>query len=205
MITNFAKVIPAPETSKEEYLSRNRIICYTGTVYLHSNQLEILDAISDINDITYNIAGHIDTEYLKVLSKHIAFNKINYIGRIEWYDLAQFYKQALLGIVVIDYKMNLGHKRGTYAVNKIFEYMEAALPIICTDYDLWRDIIDKYHCGICVEPGNVSQIKDAIKFLLDNPDKAYEMGQNGRKAIIQEYNWATQSSIYINIYNKYLN
>ena len=103
----------------------------------------------------------------------------------------------------MDYKLNLGYRRGTYAVNKIFEYMEAGLPIICTDYDLWKEIVDKYDCGICVEPNNAKQIEEAIQFLISNKEKAYQMGQNGRKAVLLEYNWNTQEKEYLRIFRKY--
>jgi len=200
LITNFAKVLPSKEITLNEYSQRNQIICYSGTVYLHSNQISILEALKELPDVTYNIAGYCSPDYLEVLSKHDSYNKLNYIGRINWADLIGFYNKARIGVVVIDYKMNLGGKRGTYAVNKIFEYMEAALPIICSDYDLWQEIIDEYNCGICVEPGNVKQMTEAISFLLNNPEAAYTMGQNGRKAVHQKYNWSTQHEVYVKLF-----
>ena len=45
----------------------------------------------------------------------------------------------------------MGYKKGTLGNNKIFEYMYYGLPIICTDFDLWKEIIDKYKCGIYVK------------------------------------------------------
>lgn len=200
LITNFAKVLPSKEKTLNEYLQRSKVICYSGTVYLHSNQLTVFDALKEFSDVRYNIAGYCSPDYLEILSKHDSYNKLNYIGRINWADLYGFYNKARIGVVVIDYKMNWGGKRGTYAVNKIFEYMEAALPIICSDYDLWQQIIEEFNCGICVEPRNVKQMKDAIAFLLNNPEEAYKMGQNGRKAVHQKYNWSTQHEVYVKLF-----
>jgi glycosyltransferase involved in cell wall biosynthesis len=67
---------------------------------------------------------------------------------------------------------------------------------------LWKLIIDKYNCGIYVEPQNTNQIRDALNFLLTNPEKAYEMGQNGRKAVMQEYNWEKEEISYIEIFKE---
>lgn len=203
LITNFAKVLPRKEISLNEYSQRNQVICYSGTVYLHSNQLTILEALKALPHVKYNIAGYFSPDYLTLLSKHESFNKLNYIGRINWADLIGFYNNARIGIVVIDYKMNLGGKTGTYAVNKIFEYMEAGLPIICSDYDLWQVIIDEYNCGICVEPGNLKQMTDAITFLINNTEAAYMMGQNGRKAVFEKFNWSTQEKVYIDLFNSF--
>ena len=200
LITNFAKVLPSNEKSLNEYLQRDQVICYSGTVYLHSNQITILNALKNLSNVTYNIAGFCSPEYLEVLSKHDSYPKLNYVGRINWSELSEFYAKARLGVVVIDYKMNLGGKKGTYAVNKMFEYMEAGLPIICSDYELWQEIVHENKCGICVEPNNVKQMEEAILFLLSNPEEAYRMGLNGRCAVLKKYNWSTQHEVYVSIF-----
>lgn len=203
LITNFAKFGPLINYDLSHYLNRENSICYSGTVYLHSNQEFILEAISNINNLKYQIVGFIDENYKKQLSERNGFEKLQFLGRIPWEELNNFYSKSLIGMVIIDYKLNLGYRRGTYAVNKIFEYMEAGLPIICTDYDLWKEIVDKYDCGICVEPNNAKQIEEAIQFLISNKEKAYQMGQNGRKAVLLEYNWSTQEKEYLRIFKKY--
>lgn len=200
LITNFAKVLSRDNFTLSDYIGRKSSICYSGTVYLHSNQISILDAINSLNDINYNIAGYISPEYKKILFFHPASDKINFIGRIPWGELIGFYNNSRIGIVIIDYKMNLGNKKGTFAVNKMFEYMESGLPIICSDYELWKDVVDTYNCGICVEPGNVDQISNAINFLLENPETAYQMGQNGRKAVLDKYNWQSQEIVYVDLF-----
>ena len=203
LITNFAKVGSLINYDLSHYLNRENIICYSGTVYSSSNQEFILEAISNINNLKYQIAGFIDENYQEQLSERKGFKKLKFLGRIPYEELGDFYSKSLIGIVIMDYTLNLGHRRGTYAVNKIFEYMEAGLPIICTDYDLWKEIINKYDCGVCVEPNNAKQIEEAIKFLISNKEKAYQMGQNGRKAVLLEYNWITQEKEYLRIFEKY--
>ena len=203
LITNFAKVGSLINYDLSHYLNRENSICYSGTVYLSSNQEFILEAISNINNLKYQIVGFIGENYKEQLSERKGFEKLQFLGRIPWAELNDFYSKSLIGMVIMDYKLNLGYKRGTYAVNKIFEYMEVGLPIICTDYDLWKEIIDKYDCGICVEPNNAKQIEEAIQFLISNKEKAYQMGQNGRKAVLLEYNWSTQEKEYLRIFKKY--
>lgn len=195
LITNYAKINPSTQITKEAYLTRDNVICYSGTCYFHSNQLQTLEAISSI-DITYNIAGFIPDLLYEQMKLQPSFDKLHFWGRIPWQELANFYSNSRIGIVVIDYKMNLGNKKGTFAVNKMFEYMEASLPIICSDYDLWILVIEKHKCGIYVQPGNVSQIRDAICFLIENPEIAYQMGQNGRNAVVSEYNWGIEEVKY---------
>lgn len=203
LITNFPIINTLDEVSLDDYLKRDKIMCYTGTVYEYSNQESILDAMLDVPDINYDIAGFIGDSHLERLSTHQVFNRVKFRGRIPWSEMRTFYNKTIIGLVIYDYKLNLGNKLGSFGTNKLFEYMEAGLPFICTNYMLWEEVVTKHNCGLLVEPGNSDQISNAIKFLLNNPEKAYEMGQNGRKAVITEYNWNTQGKTYIDIYNKY--
>lgn len=204
LITNFAIVKEKIEVSREQFYEKLNILCYSGTCYLHSNQIQILNAIADMN-VNYWIAGSISPNLYSEMEKNKSFEKIKYFGRLSWEKLDEFYSNCGVGMVVLDYKMNWGGKKGTYAVNKMFEYMEASLPIICSDYEMWKEVIEKYNCGLYVEPGNVDQISKAIHFMLSNPDQAFKMGQNGRKAIIEEYNWEKEEQKYFVFCSKIFN
>ncbi|RPI71673.1 MAG: glycosyltransferase, partial [Geobacteraceae bacterium] len=155
LIANFPLVKSRQESSEEEYRARRNLFCYSGTVYSYSNQATIAAALSELPDAHYQIAGYIDDEQRKMLRDSAAGTRISCLDRLSQVELAKFYGRSIAGIVVYDYKLNLGYRLGSYGTNKIFEYMEAGLPIICTDYDLWKDIVDRYKCGICVKPGDV--------------------------------------------------
>jgi glycosyltransferase involved in cell wall biosynthesis len=85
---------------------------------------------------------------------------------------------------------------------KMFEYMAAGIPVIASDFPLWRSIIDKYKCGICVDPQNVEKISETIKYLLSNDAIASEMGKNGQKAANEFYSWTTEANKLVEFYTK---
>lgn len=203
-VTNYPIIESLTTSHFQDYYNREPILCYAGTIYDTSNQKYILDAINNIEPIKYHLAGGINKNYLLGLQKHTAWNKVKFLGMLSKDEVKKFYDRAIIGIVIYDYLPNLGYRRGTFGSNKLFEYMEAGLPIICTNFDLWKEIIDKYKCGICVQPNNVSEIETAIRFIINNKEKAYQMGQNGKKAVVAEFNWDTQQKIYIDIYKRYL-
>ena len=91
---------------------------------------------------------------------------------------------------------------GTLGNTKLFEFMEAKLPVICSNYLLWKEIIDKYECGLYVDPNNVDEIRNAIEFIINNPEKAQKMGENGRQAVLNEFNWDTQEKVLIELYER---
>ena len=203
-ITNYPIIEKLTTFQLEDYCSREPILCYAGTIYSTSNQKPILNAINNIESVKYHLAGNIERKYLLELQKHSAWDKVRFLGILTKDEINSFYEKAIIGLVIYDYLPNLGYKRGTLGSNKLFEYMEAGLPIICTNYDLWKEIIDKYDCGICVQPNNSLEIENAIKFLIENKEKAYQMGQNGKNAVSTEYNWETQKDIYIDLYKRHL-
>jgi glycosyltransferase involved in cell wall biosynthesis len=205
VIPNFPLISSIGKFSLEEYLIRENVVCYTGTVYDQSNQESIIKAINKISQVEYHIAGSINEKLFEKMMALNTLNKLNYFGFLPKSDLPSFYNCANIGIIVQDYEENMGYDHGTLGSNKFFEYMEAGLPVICTDYKLWNDIINKYECGITVNPTNVSQIEDAIRFLIKDKSRAYKMGQNGRKAILEEFNWGKVEMLYVNLFLKYAN
>lgn len=90
-------------------------------------------------------------------------------------------------------------------LTKFFEYMNAGLPIICSNFPVWKNFVEKYQCGIAVDPYDEHEIKQAIAYLRNNPKRAREMGENGKKAVIHELNWQSEEEKLIAWYNKLLN
>lgn len=203
-ITNYPIINDKFIIDRDRFINENTSICYAGTVYKMSNQESIIKVINRIdNDFKYNIIGDIDLDFKNNLLKLDCNNKTNFIERVSKEKLFELYSNSIAGMVIFDYHANCGWEIGTLGNNKIFEYMYAGLPIICTNFELWKTmIVDKYKCGICVEPGNENQIEDAIRFIFNNKEKAYEMGQNGIKAVCEEFNWKTQEVELINVYMK---
>ena len=61
--------------------------------------------------------------------------------------------------------------------------------------------MDENQCGLCVNPHNIGEIREAIEFVRDNPERAIEMGKNGREAVLEKYNWSTQVPNMYNLYS----
>jgi glycosyltransferase involved in cell wall biosynthesis len=202
LVANFPIVQPLPAMTKEEFASRPSAICYTGTVYSYSNQEATLDALAGLPGVRYRVAGYIDEGHRRALQRRTGAAQAEYMGRLGRADLRALYASCIAGLAVYDYKLNLGYKLGSYGTNKVFEYMEAGLPLICTDYTLWRDIVDRYECGVCVRPGSVEDIRAAIAFVTSDRDRAYRMGQNGRRAVIEEFNWNSEERRYLGLFEQ---
>jgi glycosyltransferase involved in cell wall biosynthesis len=101
-----------------------------------------------------------------------------------------------IGLAVIDRIPNYTGSLST----KLFEYMALGMPLITSDFPLYKELIESINCGICVAPEKPEELAQAIQFLVENPAEAAAMGQRGRAAVMNGYNWKTEEAKLLGIY-----
>jgi len=152
-------------------------------------------------DCTLNLAGEFETQKLKEsLIANQYWSKVKYHGVVNRVQLKEMLMNSKIGIVT--YLPLPNHIKAQ--PNKMFEYMSAGIPVVASNFPLWKEIVEGNNCGICVNPNDPSEIGRAISYLLENESIALEMGRNGRKAVIQKYNWDNERKRLTSIYNKLL-
>jgi len=87
---------------------------------------------------------------------------------------------------------------------KMFEYMLAGIPVIASDFPILQDIINQEKCGICVNPLDSKAIGEAIEYLASNNTEAEKMGERGKKAVAEKYNWGREENKLLSVYQKVL-
>lgn len=129
------------------------------------------------------------------------WSKVKYMGVLPHSDVMERLLEADLGIECSLPVPNYLHAES----NKIFEYMAAGLPVLCSNLPRIQEIVEGSQCGICVDPLDVRGIADNIEFLSANPDIRKSMGDNGRKAALGEYNWNKDAKKLVGAYARLLN
>lgn len=74
-----------------------------------------------------------------------------------------------------------------FGITSLLEAMAMAKPVVVTRNRYLGIDVEKEQIGLFVEPGDAEGWRNAITFLLENPDLAREMGQRGRKLVKEKY------------------
>jgi len=85
---------------------------------------------------------------------------------------------------------------------KMFEYMASGLGVIASNFPLYKSFIEDNRCGICVNPLDINEIREAIKYFINNKNEVKEMGARGKKMIKEKYCWEREEEKLFEIYEK---
>ncbi len=175
-------------------------VCYIGGISQDRGIIYILDALSNA-PYKFHLAGKFQpSEFKDIVFNHYNSNLIEYHGILDRKGIAKLLAGTSIGIVTL---LPTGQIKESLPV-KMFEYMAAGIPVIASDFPLWKEIVEGNNAGICVDPQNPDEIAKAINKIINNPELAETMGQNGRKLVETNLNWATQEKKLIEFYNKLL-
>lgn len=199
MVLNFP-IVHDEQISKPDF--SRRAVCFAGGISPQWCHKEILLALSSLDNVKYELAGRLSGEYSKSLQQMDSWEYVNYHGVIPQVEVfRKVYANSSIGMALLDYVSQCKGTVGNLSNTKFFEYMYVGLPLICTDFDLWTDIVEEENCGITVNPHNIDEISDAISYLLENPEIAEQMGINGRRAVFRKYNWKIEEAKLLEFYS----
>ena len=167
--------------------TRDKVFCYAGGIDELRGEKIMIEALKDI-DATLVIAG--DHEAMKV-------GNVRYTGRLDRNGINDLYAQAIAGLCILKPIDNYFYSKPI----KMYEYMAAGLPFVCSDFPGWRKVAEESGAGICVDPTDPKQVRNACMYMIDNLDKAREMGQKGRKAVVEKYSWAREEKALLSLYS----
>jgi glycosyltransferase involved in cell wall biosynthesis len=189
-------IIGELELNTREKISNK--ICYTGGISEERGVAVLINAL-EFTNAKLEIAGNFYSEDFKnQLNKNINWEKVNYLGLVGRDKVAEIISTSIAGIVTFLPLPNHVNAQP----NKMFEYMSSGTAVIAADYPLWKEIIEKNNCGICVNPNNPKEIAEAINELINNSDKAVKMGQNGKNAVKNKYNWNIEEQKLFEVYKQ---
>jgi glycosyltransferase involved in cell wall biosynthesis len=198
-LNNYPSLKEFGEVNDRTHRNEEDSVCYIGAITEERG-------INNMVIATYKagtpllLAGNFTPKSLQDELKEMKeFKNVKYYGFADRNKAHEILQRSSIGISVIK---NIGQ----YCIadnfpTKVYEYLGAGLPVVVSETPFIKQENEKYKFGIAVNPDDVEAISNAIKYLIDNPVEAYEMGKRGRKLVENTYNWESEVRKLIALYN----
>jgi len=174
------------------------VVCYVGGISKVRGNFENVEALAYVKKKMLLAGVFLPETYKQELMNSAGWEHVEFLGFLDREGIQDVLSKSKAGLVTLHPTINYLDSLPV----KMFEYMAAGIPVIASDFDLWKTIIEKENCGICVDPLNVKEIAEAIDRVLRDDKCASEMGQNGRSAVMERYNWETEKNNLLTIYDQ---
>lgn len=180
---------------------RSRVdVCYLGGIAAVRGIREMVMAMSSTRTgARLLLAGEFSEPGIEAeVQQFPGWSRVDYLGFLDRSEVRATLGRAAAGLVTL-------HPTPAYRDAlpvKMFEYMSAGLPVIASDFPLWRSIIDGAGCGLLVNPMDPSAIATAIDWINEHPTEARAMGDRGRDAIVERYNWGREAQNLFALYHR---
>lgn len=174
-------------------------VCYVGGISVIRGIHEIVDAMQFVkHDVKLLLGGRFSEPDVEIEARNRSgWARVEDLGWLDRESIARTLSRSSAGLVTLHPVINYLDALPV----KMFEYMCAGIPVIASDFPLWREIIETSDCGICVDPLDPHAIANAIDYIVGNPDMALKMGANGRAAVLDRYNWQVEEIKLLKLYS----
>ena len=177
------------------------VVCYVGGIAQIRGIKEVVKAM-ELTGAKLNLAGVFSEKSVEdEVKSYNGWQNVNEFGFLDREKVAKILEQSKVGIVTFLPAPNHIDAQP----NKMFEYMSADLPLVTSNFPLWKEIVEGNNCGICVNPLEPEEIADAINYIIENPKEAEQMGENGKKAVLEKYNWGVEEQKLYRVYKELIN
>jgi glycosyltransferase involved in cell wall biosynthesis len=177
-------------------------VCYAGGLTANRGILCLVKSMSLLPGIKLKLAGRYSPKEFRVqLMQTTGWGSVEELGYISRVEIQKLIKGSIAGVVTLKALPNYLDSLPI----KMFEYMYEGIPVIASNFPYWKTIIEDNKCGVCVDPESEHEISQAIKLFQNDPVLRKEMGERGRKLVLEKYNWGVEEKKLLQLYNELLN
>ena len=189
-----------PQTEKSE--NEQKIILYQGAVNIGRGLEQAIQAMHFIDNAKLIIAGGGDilTKLQNLVIKENLQNKVEFTGRLPLEELAKLTPQADLGLSIED---DLGLNYRFALPNKLFDYIQAQVPILITNLSEMAAIVNYYQIGEITDSLEPRQLAEKITDALNNQNKR-KLWKSNLPQAAKELTWENEEKVIWEIFEGFL-
>ena len=195
--SNFTVIRNYP-IKKEWPKERNKIfdLVYLGDVTEDRGGLLMIDLLSILTDkypeVKLALVGKIEANAYVLINERVNTlkleNNVQLFGYMNYPDAMEIVCKSKIGLCLLKPVQNYIYSYPT----KLFDYMQAGVPYICSNFALYEELLNECQAGITVDPMDVRTAAKEISSILEDSLKYDTMSKNGLSSLENSYNWATQ-------------
>jgi glycosyltransferase involved in cell wall biosynthesis len=201
VVRNVPQVMQHPEVTAN--LINNELrpaIIYQGALNLGRGLEYAIRAMQYLPEARLLIAGSGDKEKeLQRLAKETSPQNIQFLGRLSLEELSVITRQASIGIS-IEEDLGLNYR---YALpNKLFDYIQAQIPVVVSNLPEMKRVVEEYHIGLIANSHDPEYLAGLFrKALFEEPLR--ETWKNGLKTAANELNWNHEKKVIEEIFKMF--
>jgi glycosyltransferase involved in cell wall biosynthesis len=178
---------------------RERMVCYVGGLMRTRGLLQMVRAVALVPGLRLVLCGRFEDAALEAAVRaEPGWGRVQWLGQVGREPVREVMARASAGLVTL---LPMPSYLDALPI-KMFEYMSAGLPVVASDFPLWRDIVQCHRCGVVVDPADPAAIAAAIGSILDDPARAQAMGDAGRAAVLTAYRWPVAERELLALYDR---
>jgi glycosyltransferase involved in cell wall biosynthesis len=184
---------------KPEWVEDRKVILYQGAVNKDRGVEEMVEAMQFLDGYIFLIIGNGDLfEIIKSKISRLGLTgKVKMLGMIPFDDLPGFSQMADVGIS-IEKDSNISYR---YCLpNKIFDYINAGVPVLVSKLPEMKSIVEKYNVGAFLESYEPNAIADAIRSFFSDPARL-RLWKSNLSQVAEELNWENEEKVLLSLYN----
>lgn len=193
LMSEFGSAAPSP------YERRPEVVAYVGRVTAEVGGLVMAEAarlLGARRAARFVIAGPVEPALAEEVGRRAAPAPVEMVGWLGRDEVVGLLGEARVGLVLFQPVENYVDAWPT----KLFEYMASEVPVVASDFPLWREIVTSADAGLLVDPTDPLAVAEAIDTLLADPTRAAAMGRRGRAAVLERYRWDEQGDRLVALY-----
>lgn len=168
--------------------TKKAFIAYTGRIHSIKGVKTLVDAFHLLKtsgfkkDVKLVIAGDDETPDALKMKCYIVERDIKdviFAGNLDARGIAKLLSQSLFSVVPSICYDNMP--------NALLESLACGTPVIASNLGSLPEIVDDGANGLLFEPGNVEELADKMRYLLENPNETIQIGKNARAKMEREY------------------
>jgi len=194
----FAPGDPERALRRKLHLEGKFVVCYVGTMGMAHGLDTLIDAASRLQTANPRVALMLvgegaDKERIKALAHSRGLTNICFIDQQPREHIPAYLRSSDVCLVLLK-KTDLFK---TVIPTKMLEFMSCARPVILGVEGQARDILNRAHAGVAIEPENTAELVSAISRLASDDSECKRMGHSGRAYIVEHCSRAQTATAYI--------